>query len=375
MSHQISPRETVAQWLPHGFILSILGLALLMMTWVMQPLMPVLLMAAALSAFLYPLTAGPIHEQMHYFFPKLSNEIKRRTSGFLAVGILFLLALVPLVIMLFSMADWSSGLSMDLLTSLISKNLNNLDELFAKLTEQIHILKEYCPSLPIEPEMIRSYIQDGLKDFLYLQPALMSFLFKGTGSLVVQMLLCILAMVFFFAEGGIVVRSILTYTPLTKTDSEQLLSTFRNVILRLLIDTLGISVLKGTLLGILVGAFLGINPILLVFFASFICLLPLVGTTLIWAPAATALYKQGHLFQAILLAILCQIAIFGANMIMNHLGKKLHEHSATTSFFIFLSVIGGLVSFGFKGVILGPMAVILVMVLGRYWRDYYHECK
>lgn len=372
MSNRTSPRDIVAQWLPHGFILSIMGMSILLVIWVMESLLPILLMAAALSAFLYPLTAGPIHKIIERKIFKFSSHVKRRISGILAISLILLLVLSPIFITIYSMIG-STGISKELVIGIVTKNINDLDHLFAQLTEQIEALQKQWPALPIDPEWVNNYIRNTFMDVLSLQPALLGFFFKGTGNFVVQSLLCILVMIFYFSEGGTLIRSILAHTPLSQEESEKLLSTFQNVILRLLVDTLGTAILKGTLLGLLVSAFIDLNPMLLIFFASFICLLPLIGTTLIWLPAASTLYKQDQLFEALLLAVLCQIVIFGANMLQKHLDKKLHEHSAATSFFIFLSVIGGLVTFGFKGLVLGPMAIVLVMVLGRFWRDYYNE--
>ena len=368
-----SPREVVASWLPHLFILSILGMSLLLMIWVLKPLLPVLLMAAALSAFTYPITTGPVHGWFDRHLPNLAVTTKRRISGVVAMVIILSLLILPIlvsIIMLIGHADINS----DLVIGMLSKNLGQVDLVLAKLTKQLHVIRELYPQIPFDPEWVKVYIKSVLKELLDLQPALMSFFFKGTGSFMVQVILCVLAMVFFYSEGGVLAKGILGYTPLSDNNARELLYTFRNVILRFMIDTMGVAILQGIFLGALVGLFLGINPIILIFFASFISLLPLVGTTLIWLPAATLLYKQGYWGQAVAVVILCQASIFIINHLVKKVGVRLHEHSATTSFFIFISVIGGIVSFGVKGLVLGPMAVILVMVLGQYWRGYYqHE--
>lgn len=370
MSH--NPRTLVALWLPHTFILAILAMTLVLMFWVLEPLLPVLLMGAALSALTYPITAGPIHGLLNKKLPKLKDDTKRRMSGFLAMAGILMAIFVPLLVALAMMLG-SANITDDLLMGLVNKNLNQVDRLLNKVSEQMKILQELYPAMPIDTAWIKSYVKGMLKDLLDLQPALMAFFFKGTGSLMVQVVLCVVSMVFFYAEGSLLAKGILKYTPLTENDSVQLLETFKRVVLRFMIDTIGVSLIKGTCLGLVVGLFLGLNPIILIFFASFICLLPLVGTTLIWAPAATVLYKQGHLLSAVGVILLAQGSIYMANHVVQKVGAKLHEHSATTSFFIFVSVIGGLVGMGVKGIVLGPMAVILVMVLGCYWKDYYRD--
>jgi predicted PurR-regulated permease PerM len=362
----------LAQWLPHIFILSILGMALLLMIWVMKPLLPVLMVAAALSALTYPVTTGPVHIWFDGRFPKLQDSTKRRISGITAMIVIILAILVP-CLMSVAMMIGATHLNEDLVVGMLSKNLTQVEILLNQVTKQFMVIKELYPQIPFEPHMVKMYLMDMLKELLDLQPALLSFFFKGTGSLMIQVILCIIAMVFFYAEGGVLTRGVLHYTPLSREHADQLIETFRNVILRFLIDTMGVAVIKGTFLGLIVGFFLGLNPVVIIFFASFICLLPLVGTTLIWLPAATLLYKKGLWFDAFMIVVLAQASIFATHHVIAKVGAKLHEHSATTSFFIFISVIGGIVSFGVKGIVLGPMAVILVMVLGRYWRNYYQD--
>lgn len=362
----------MAIWLPHAFILVILLSSLWLMSWVMKPLMSVLLMSAALSALTYPLTAGPMKGWIRKILPSLKERTLNQASAFAGIGVILLVMIIPIGIAIWTLTG-SMGFSQDMIVGLLNKNLGQIDRLLDRLNEQLSSIQELIPAFKIDPEWIKGLVKDFLGDMLNLQPALMAFFFKGTGSLVVQILLAVIAITFFYAEGNSLSRAVLHYTPLDQPEIDRLMDSFRNVILRLLVDTLGMAVCKGIVLGCLVGWFIGVPPIFLVLLASFICLLPLVGTTLIWLPSASLLYQKGEWIMAILLVILCQVGLFAINHWMKRLGKKLHEHSATTSFFIFLSVIGGLVSFGVKGIVLGPMAIILVMVLGSYWRDYYHR--
>jgi predicted PurR-regulated permease PerM len=342
------------------------------MSWVMKPLMSVLLMSAALAALTYPLTAGPMKGWIKSTYPSLKERTLRQASAFSGIAIILFVLVLPLIIAIWTLTG-SVSFSQDMVVGLLNKNLGQIDRLLDQLNEQLASIQELVPAFKIDPEWIKGMVKGFLGDMLNLQPALMAFFFKGTGSLVVQVLLAFIAVTFFFAEGDSLSRAALHYTPLNEKEVNKLMESFRNVILRLLVDTLGMAISKGVVLGCLVGWFIGVPPIFLILLASFICLLPLVGTTLIWLPSASILYQKGEWIMAIILVILCQAGLFGINFWMKRLGKKLHEHSATTSFFIFLSVIGGLVSFGVKGIILGPMAIILVMVIGAYWRDYYHR--
>lgn len=369
---QPSPRSTVVNWMPHLFILGLLSMSLVTMCMVIRPLIPVLMMGAALSALTYPVTAGPINLLLERRLPKLQARTRRQISAFATMGVFALMLIIPLIILIWTVTG-NISLSQDMVVGMLNKNLGQIDTFLDQMNSKLDRIQELIPALEIDPAWIKAYVGEVLEDVLNLQPALMGFLLKGSGSIVVQILICGLAMIFFYAEGGTISRAVLRTTPLNDGEVDDLTHTFQNVVLRLLCDTIGVSTIKGVALGTIVGLFLDVPIIFLVIIASFICLLPLVGDTLIWLPGATILYQDDRWFSAALLVIFCQLAIRLSNKASKRLGQKLHEHNAITSFFIFMSVIGGMLSLGMKGLVLGPMAVILVMVLGQYWRSYYKQ--
>jgi len=372
-SHK-EPKEWLAIWLPHGFILLILILALIFLLEVLQPLLSVLLLSAALAALTHPILCGPIHRFLAAKCTKLNPRQIRLLSASLTMAIFAILLFLPLAAILWS-ATGSFNFTNDVILSMVQKNLGSLDELINKMNNELNVLRDLYPSIPIDPTWVKVYLKETLSGFLELQPSLMAFLLKGTGSFVVQVLLCVMSIFFFYAEGAILASGILNSTPLAHSEVERLLEAFKKNILKFLCDSVGNALLKGFTLGLLVGLFLGYNPLVLILFASFICLLPLVGNTLIWLPAATILYQREQWYLAIVFVLLCQTGIFLINTLMNRLGRKLQEQESFTNFFIFLSVVGGLVSFGLKGLIMGPVAVILVMVIGSFWKEYYLEHK
>jgi len=105
---------------------------------------------------------------------------------------------------------------------------------------------------------------------------------------------------------------------------------------------------------------------------AFVSFLPLIGTTLIWAPAALVHMATGHLWEGI------GIFIYGAVVIINIdnvfrfiLQKRFAEvHPIITVF----GVILGLNLFGFPGVIFGPLLISYFLILFRIYRaEYVHR--
>jgi len=90
-----------------------------------------------------------------------------------------------------------------------------------------------------------------------------------------------------------------------------------------------------------------------------------MGPVLLWGGAAIWLYMQGESGWAIFMLV------WGAGVISsidNFLKPLLISRGSTLSLaLIFLGVLGGVLAFGFIGVILGPVLLALGIALGRAW--------
>jgi predicted PurR-regulated permease PerM len=90
-----------------------------------------------------------------------------------------------------------------------------------------------------------------------------------------------------------------------------------------------------------------------------------MGPVLLWGAAAIWLYTQGETGWAIFMVIWGAVVI---SSIDNFLKPILIARGSTLSLgMIFLGVLGGVLAFGFIGVILGPVLLALGFALGRAW--------
>ena len=90
-----------------------------------------------------------------------------------------------------------------------------------------------------------------------------------------------------------------------------------------------------------------------------------MGPVLLWGAAAIWLYTQGETGWAIFMVIWGAVVI---STIDNFLKPILIARGSTLSLgMIFLGVLGGVIAFGFIGVILGPVLLALGFALGRAW--------
>jgi len=90
-----------------------------------------------------------------------------------------------------------------------------------------------------------------------------------------------------------------------------------------------------------------------------------MGPVLLWGGAAVWLYLQGQTGWAIFMVVWGAVVI---SSIDNFVKPLLIARGSTLSLaLIFLGVLGGVIAFGFIGVILGPVLLALGMALGRKW--------
>jgi predicted PurR-regulated permease PerM len=94
---------------------------------------------------------------------------------------------------------------------------------------------------------------------------------------------------------------------------------------------------------------------------AFCAIIPVVGTTIIWGPAAVFLMLNGHLVQGLILAG-CGFGVIG--MMDNILRPILLQGKVPMNLLLmFLSILGGISLFGFVGLILGPVVIAAAVSL------------
>jgi len=98
--------------------------------------------------------------------------------------------------------------------------------------------------------------------------------------------------------------------------------------------------------------------------AAVAALLPLVGTSLVWLPAAGALVLQGRVGAAVFLAIWGIAVVSSVDNFLRPLVISGRAQISTLP--VFLGLLGGIGAFGPIGIVLGPVVVALALALFRF---------
>lgn len=112
------------------------------------------------------------------------------------------------------------------------------------------------------------------------------------------------------------------------------------------------------------------SPVLWGAVMALFALLPVLGTPMIWVPAALYLLVEGQVWQGVFLLVYGTVAIL---VILDTFvrPKLLGSSTDLHPFFVLVGVLGGAAVFGFIGLFLGPLLIgVLVSVLKVWEREY-----
>ncbi|MEM0962039.1 MAG: AI-2E family transporter [Bacteroidota bacterium] len=171
-----------------------------------------------------------------------------------------------------------------------------------------------------------------------------------------------LYVLFFFVRDGERLQNVLIRAlPLGDTRERRLLSKFAAVTRATVKGTFVIAAIQGTIGG--VGfAVLGLgSPVLWGVMMAVFSLLPAVGGAIVWVPAALYLLASGAWVKALILA---GIGVGLMGTVDNALRPILVGRDAgMPDYMILLSTLGGLATFGFSGLVVGPVVAGLFLTV------------
>ncbi|MRJ02443.1 MAG: AI-2E family transporter [Epsilonproteobacteria bacterium] len=181
----------------------------------------------------------------------------------------------------------------------------------------------------------------------------------------------LLILIFYFF-ANLYGREILLYfqnlIPFSKEESKTIFESLAGVMGVVFNSIIATAVLEGALFG-LITAYYGYNGILFGILYGFASLIPVVGGVIMWLPLSIDLYLKGKGGEALGLALYSILVIsvvadtfvkpiiirYIDNLMVANRGMRINE------LLIFFSLVAGLSSYGFWGMIIGP-AVITLMI-------------
>ncbi len=345
----------------HGFMLSLLILAIGGLIWLFSPFIPALFLSLmiAIATFSY--------------YQKLQTRFSNNTSALLSTLMVTIVLILPLSYILLI-----STLEISTLIQTLNSQFNY---------EQVsQISAQTIAGLPLPDSIISSLsstLNNNLESLLITVKDFSIVVLKSIVSLssyfVFFLIVVIFSLYYFYIDGKRIVKRIKDLSPLENRFDDILLGEFSNLSITLVGSVFLIALLQGIIFSIasmMVGLpilYFGIAMAL----ASFV---PLLGGLIIWLPLSLYLYAQGQTVDALI------IVFFGAfiigfivdnlvrPIIIKLLSRQSDQGSALDHTLItVLSTLAGIIQFGILGLLIGPiiaaMAISIFDVYALKYKD------
>ncbi|MBN9657282.1 MAG: AI-2E family transporter [Acidobacteria bacterium] len=208
--------------------------------------------------------------------------------------------------------------------------------------------------------------------------AMSSGLLRWSGSLLGNLtstlgdlVLSLFVMFFLFLEGNAIWAGILRWMPLPESRTRELLQTISDAIVANVYGFVAVGVAQGVLTG-LAFWFTGLHaPFLWGAVAAICSLVPIVGTAIVWVPAALILLAQAAWGKALFMLLWGVLAISMSDNIIRPL--VLSGRTEMNTLVVFFALMGGLQAFGFIGLFAGPVIFSVAIAVFRMLREEYTQ--
>jgi len=292
-------------------------------------------------------------------------------AALVMVGALTLLLILPVILLILSIADQSLQAY-----NLISSRLDTTD--FQKSAQDLmrhpaylklrNLLGRFVDVEKIDLKSAMVSVLEYVSAFLVEQS---QRLFASLTTLLLDFLLLVVATYYLFKHGESVFQQLRKLSPMDPDRQEKIISRFTALVRATLLGNFVTAIAQGTL-GCLAFLIVGLpSPVLWGAVMSFLALVPVVGAYLVYVPAAVYLLSVGGTGKAV---FLMAWAVVGGILTDNVLKPQIIKGGARIHpVVIFFSILGGLSFFGFSGLILGPLVTGLALVFLEIYREEFRE--
>ncbi len=184
---------------------------------------------------------------------------------------------------------------------------------------------------------------------------------RGTIEVVVLLFTTLFTMFYFFRDGRDLLRRLRFLIPLDREHKNAIATRFSTVARATVKGTLVIALVQGTLSGLTLWMFGIRSPILWGVVATFLAVLPMIGSWLVLYPAAIYQILTGHLWQGIGILLMTVIVIVNIDNVLRP--RLVGQEAGMHDLMVFFSTLGGISMFGPMGFIVGPLVAALFLAL------------
>ena len=298
----------------------------------------------------------------------LENNLKSRffATTIMTIGLTSLF-FIPILYCIFSFADLFTKVDQ---TSLIN-NLNDMKIIIQDSLKDFIFLNDLLTQIISKFDVAKT-VQDMLTFGAYLG--------KNSVKFMMDMIMILIFFFFFTLYSTSISTLIKELLPIKKEDSNILFYESSNVMTVVLYSILVTAIFEGFLFGIFLTYF-GYDGLLFGVLYGFASLIPVIGGIIMWLPVVI-FEATTNLTNALIIAIYSIVVIsiladtFIKPMIIKYINKKIVKTpTSINELLIFFSIVAGLSTFGFWGMIIGPAMVTFFISIMNLLKKYSDDFK
>lgn len=300
----------------------------------------------------------------------LYHALTRLLRGWkaLASALTCLILLLVILIPLFSLMGIIASQAVEF-SSQVSKGMQYGD-LWNWVNVKVDALKLYLVhlNLPVPPgdinlaEIVKTAVTKA-SSFVYTNAI---GLIRGFTFFFFDLVLTLFIAFFMFLQGDDFIKAIKELSPLDPAHNDEILRETETTIKATLWGTVAVAFAQGALGGV---GFLIFGLPQPAFWGTVMIpasVIPVIGSTIIWGPAAVYLLLTGKISAGVGLIIWGGVVVSVIDNLLKPILMK--GSSETPSIFILFSILGGLTYFGMIGFILGPLILSFLLSLLRIYQ-------
>jgi len=342
-----------------SFLLLFLVL-LLLVARLFYPFLTVILWSGLLYVFLEPI-------QRKINGPVRIRGTKSILSHISAVALSILGVLVLLVPMAFLAVATTRQLA-DLLKSGVHFFETNIDKFRIDPQSQMGVALQsfFGNSLDLSNfdfvSQLQSLLSTGANQALKLSTSLIMNVFQ----FLVAVMFIVFTLYYLLMDGISLGDTFVSMMPFDPLHTRLFMGKLKETGKQLVIGYFLVAIFQGFMMFLLSLIFGYKNNLLLAVLTAISSFVPMLGTSIVWAPMGLFLLINGSIIKGIIFLICAAIGISTLDNFIKPivLGGQLKVHPL----FLFFSIAGGLVVFGFNGIILGPLVLMLFIAAGELYR-------
>lgn len=299
----------------------------------------------------------------------LESRFKSRVIGttLMTIG-LTALFFIPILYCIFSFANFFNQLDQQALV----KDLNSIKFWIEDISDDLIFVKDMLSEI-ISKIDVGKTVQNVLSIGAYLG--------KNSAKFMIDMVMILIFFFFFTLYSTAIATFIRDLLPIKKDDSIILFYDSSNVMTVVLYSILITAMLEGFLFGFFLTFYI-YDGLLFGVLYGFASLIPVIGGVIMWLPIVIYEATTGSLTNAIVIALYSIVIIsiiadtFVKPIIIKYINQKVVKTpTSVNELLIFFSIVAGLSTFGFWGMIIGPAMVTFFISIMHLLKKYSEDFK